>query len=395
MTSRFLTMPRSFWALFFSYCCMFVLGLADNIRGPLFPELISFFNLTNAAGSLSFAAASTAALFGTVLSSFILKKAHLDRLLAFSIFMMFLGLLIKAVAPNFGVYIVGALAFGYGMGSSAVAYSFLITENISEAIRSRVLSGLHALYGLSSLLAPFLASQSPHWFENSPQLAFLTTWRSAFFMTSFFTLIVLTLVLLVKAQPKFEFTKIENSSGLSNPKNRKTLFMLGIFFAAYVGAEILVSTRLALYMRTYFNMNLEQSSSYVTYFFVFLLIGRLFFAFKTLSYKLKTQMNMSLGLSLTFLLAGLYIHPFLLVLTGLTMAPFYPLAVLYISDITGVHKRKYLTFVMSVQSLLVIFMHIGVGYLTDAFGLFKAFGVGVILLIFSLVCLNYHPKIEV
>ncbi len=77
------------------------------------------------------------------------------------------------------------------------------------------------------------------------------------------------------------------------------------------------------------------------------------------------------------------------------MAPFYPLAIVYISEITGVQKRRFLTFAMGVQGLLVIFMHVGVGYLSDAFGLFSAFGVGIVLLIGSILCLNLHPKLAV
>jgi hypothetical protein len=38
-------------------------------------------------------------------------------------------------------------------------------------------------------------------------------------------------------------------------------------------------------------------------------------------------------------------------------------------------------------------MHLGVGYLTDHFGLFSAFGVGIISLLLALVCINFHPKI--
>jgi hypothetical protein len=37
-------------------------------------------------------------------------------------------------------------------------------------------------------------------------------------------------------------------------------------------------------------------------------------------------------------------------------------------------------------------MHLGVGLLTDSFGLFYAFGVGIFALALSLICLNLHPK---
>jgi MFS family permease len=107
---------------------------------------------------------------------------------------------------------------------------------------------------------------------------------------------------------------------------------------------------------------------------------------------IKKQMNFSLILSLILLILGLNFHPLILTLVGLTMAPFYPLSVAYISEVSGVHGRKFLTFAMAFQSLAVVSMHLGVGYLTDSMGLFYAFGVGIFALVLSLVCLNFHPK---
>jgi FHS family glucose/mannose:H+ symporter-like MFS transporter len=205
--------------------------------------------------------------------------------------------------------------------------------------------------------------------------------------------VVLVLICSIKPKPAFQ-SIAHYDEGLHGKKSSiTTMLWFAGFFATYVAAEILVSTRLALYMRTYFNMSLESSSNYVTYFFIFLLAGRLVFAFKTFSTRLKTQLNTSLIFSIICLLLGLWLHPFFLALVGLAMAPFYPLSIVYISEKTGHQKRRFLTFVMGLQSLCVIGMHMGVGYLTDIYGLSSALGVGIALLIGSLVCLNIHPKI--
>lgn len=392
MTFRLASLPKTSWALFFSMACMFVLGLGDNIRGPLFPELINFFSLSNANGSYSFAAASGAAFLGTVTSVFLLRKIHPDKLLTVSMLLMAVGLFKMAGATSFGWYIAGSIVFGFSMGSTAVSQNLMLTENVEASVRTMALSALHSLYGFSSLLAPYLASRAPSWFAKSP-ITFLADWRSSFYITSFFCLVILAVLLLVHAEPEFEYAAPLTPSEGVKVKNRKAMFLMSMFFSSYVAAEILVSTRLALYMRTYHNMNLEQSSLYVTYFFIFLLIGRILFAFKKFDLPLRQQMNLSLILSLVFLVTGLVLHPFFLTLVGFAMAPFYPLAVVYISEITGAQTRKYLTFVMSIQSLVVISMHIGVGYLTDAFGLSAAFGVGVIFLVMSLFGLNRHPKV--
>lgn len=382
------------WSLAFACLGMFALGIGDNIRGPLFPELINFFSLTNSQGSMSFALASAAAGVGTVLSAYILRKIQLDKLLMFSMLLMMLGLFQMGGASNFSLYMLGAAIFGFSLGTTGVSQNLLIAENMPIEQQTKALSGLHGLYGLSSLIAPYVASRAPEWFqEKGVQVQLLTDWRSAFFVTGLVAFLVLIGILVIRAEPHFRHTHLEPHEKKIK-MNTLTLAIISVFFSSYVGAEILISTRLALYMRTYFGMNLEQSSNYVIYFFIFLLAGRFLFALKSLKYPLKWQLSASLVLSLLSLVLGMWVHPIFLAVVGLTMAPFYPLAVAYIAQITGVHKRKYLTFVMSMQSLLVVCMHIGVGYLTDSFGLFYAFGVGLILLVLSLLCLNLHPQVE-
>lgn len=371
------------WSILFACLCMLVLGISDNIRGPLFPELLRYFNLANSIGSLSFAVASGAAFFGTVGITILLKKFQLNRLLWISMLLMGSGLFIMAAAPAYWGFIIGAFVFGASLGSVGVAQNLLITENVDSGLQPRALSGLHGVYGFSSLIAPWLASRSPIWFSGE--------WRSAYYVTGL--LAVLVMFLIISTKPQSEFYRHVRPTG-DNPQNgnlRGKLWLSG-FFASYVGAEILVSTRLALYMRTYFTMDLQQSSNYVSLFFVFLLVGRLIFTFKSFVLPLKTQLNIFLFFSLMALVLGLWLHPFFLTLVGFTMAPFYPLAIVYISEMTGVAKRQYITFVMGIQSLCVILMHVGVGYITDSFGLFYAFGIGIFLLAFALFCLNFHPE---
>ena len=392
----FLYFSKTKWALIFAYMSMFILGISDNIRGPLYPELIKFFSLSNSQASLSFAFASGSAFFGNGMGALILKRIHLDRLLAISIFLMMIGLFIMGIAPFYNFYLGGTILFGFSLGSTGVAQNLLITENSNSYNQAQVLSGLHGIYGLSSFIAPYLASRAPIWFsQHTTEWIYLTQWRSSFFITCGISLIVFILILFIAPKPGF-LGPIQHNELIHGKKSSVTTMMwFAGFFASYVGAEILISTRLALYMRTYFDMSFEESSNYVSYFFIFLLTGRLFFAFKSFKLKLKKQLYFSLLLSLMALILGLWLHPFFLAIAGLTMAPFYPLAIVYISEVTGFQKRRFLTFVMGIQSLSVISMHIGVGYLTDAFGLLYAFGLGIVLLIGSILCLYLHPKISI
>ncbi len=378
-------LPISQWAIVFSFFSLFILGLADNIRGPLFPEVLKYFNLNHTMGSWSFATTSMAAFISSYLTVLLLKKISLSQLLFLAVLMMSASLVMIGMAYNFTFFLIGCYVLGTSIGFMAVAQNLLITENIEADQRSRALSGLHAMYGLASFAAPLLASTSAN----------LTgSWRAAFFITALVCLVYCLSQLVFISENKVNLNKITtNKEERSVPKiPLYALATVGGLFAFYVVAEILIGTRLALYMRTQFNMNLSESSRYVTFFFMFLLAGRLLFALKKINLPLKFQLNASLISSVILLGLGLKFHPFILTLVGLTMAPFYPLSVSYISDLTGIEARRFITFAMALQSLSVVAMHLGVGYLTDHLGIFYAFSIGIFALIFSLLCLNIHPK---
>lgn len=372
------------WAIFFAFLSLFLLGLADNIRGPLFPEILNYFSLSSSKGALSFATTSTAAFVASFVSGAYLRRFSISSLLLLAVVLMGAGLSVMGNASSFEILLIGSFLLGLSIGFMGVSQNLLVTENVSAENQSKALSGLHAMYGFASFLAPVIASQAAIYFG---------IWRAAFFATAILCAVFFIFQVLIRPDPTFPVINHEKNKDPDAARISKTaLLSIGGLFGFYVVAEILVSTRLAQYMRTYFQMDLEQSSQYVTYFFIFLLLGRLFFALKKINLPIKTQMNASLMISLVLLILGLRFHPFFLALVGLGMAPYYPLSVAYISEYTGSHTRTFITFAMSFQSLSVISMHLGVGYLTDHFGLFYAFGVGLFALVLSWICLNFHPQ---
>ncbi len=376
-------LKRTTWALIFAFLSLFLLGIADNIRGPLFKEIISDFNLTNTMGSMMFAITSFMAFIASIGSSFYLKKYTLSSLLLLGVGCMTAGLTTIGYSDRFQILLLGSLLLGLGIGFMAVSQNLLVSENAPEKYRTRALSGLHSMYALASLLAPSLVNYQ---MESSGQ------WGSVFKTGGLLAFSFLVLQLLIRPQPQFEI-KNKNRTEQSIEKPTKWgLISLGGLFGFYVVAEILVSTRLPLYMSTYHNYTLAEASQALMWFFIFLFVGRLLFSLIKFNFNLKILLNSFLVLSLVSLALGLNVNPKFLILTGLFMAPFYPLSVMYISQNTSELSRTYLSFAMSFQSLAVVAMHLGVGYLTDQFGLFYAFGVGIFALVLSLICLNFHPK---
>lgn len=373
---------------------MFVIGLSDNIRGPLFPQLISFFAVSNTQASLTYAISACFGFIGSLYISRLLKWTDLQKLLQFSLLLMGFSLLLIGTVNHFYIYLMGSAFFGLSMGFLGVVQNLMITESFSGSSQSKALSGLHAIYGLSSLVAPIVASSAFDLTGN---------WRAAYFVASILSIFIFTLSYLIKNSDLKRSEKIESQHLKKDELDLKKNYVVNSFYKKislggvlgfYVVAEILVSSRLALYMQKYHQMDLHQSSRYVSGFFVFLLLGRILFTFKSFKATLRKQLNVLLITSCLFLILGLIIHPLFLVLTGLMMAPFYPLSLAYIAEESGKMSRIFITFAIAMQNICIIFMHMGVGWLTDQFGLFYAFGVGVVSLVLALLCVNFHSKIK-
>ena len=368
------------WILLFACSCMFALGLADNIRGPLFLDLINYFRLSNTQASLSFAITCGFGFIGNLSSNRLLKIISLPSLLIQSLLLMATGLFFMGFTEKFYFYLVGSGVFGLSMGFMGVAQNLIVAENMEGPLQTKALSGLHGLYGFSSLAAPFVASYAPRW---------LGPWRSGFFVTAAVCVLIFAFSYFVR--PAERIVHHADDELKRTPVSYPSLFILGGVLAFYGVAEVLISSRLALYMRYYFSQDLQESSLFVTYFFSFLLVGRLIFTFKSFAASLRKQLNLLLILSLICLLFGLITSPFFLALTGLAMGGYYPLAIAYLSEQTRRHRRRYITFALGFQNICLITMHLGVGYVTDQFGLLYAFGVGVISLLLTLLCVNYRP----
>lgn len=376
---------QSHWALIFAFASLFTLGLADNIRGTLFPEILNQFQISNTLGSWLFATSSGAAFVSSITSTAYLRRYTISSLLFSGVLLLAVGLAIMGFAVNFSWLIVGSLFLGLGIGYMGVAQNLLVAESAEGKNRAKALSGLHGMYGLASFIAPLLAATTTQVFGS---------WSGAFYVVAGVSTAFLVTQLVITPNPKFivHVPKVDDVEEGKKRVSKKALIMVSFFFGFYVVAEILISSRLALYMRTYYQMDLIHSAQYVTLFFLFLLVGRASFAFIHLPFSLKSQLNGFLIGTLIFIVLGLKIHPFFLALSGLTMAPYYPLCVSYISEISKGLSRTFLSVAMSFQSLAVVAMHLGVGYMTDHYGLAFAFGVGILALVISVICLSFHPQ---
>jgi fucose permease len=168
---------------------------------------------------------------------------------------------------------------------------------------------------------------------------------------------------------------------------------MAIMLGFCVAAEILISSRLALYMRRTWNFEMEKASLYVTYFFVCMLLGRLVFALVKFPLSIRHQLSLSLIGSSFFVILGIHFHPIFLTFVGWTVAPFYPLCIAWISTKFPEDLDTALSYIMTIDSIMLVLMHLLVGAVTDYWNIATALYLGPVFLIISFVLVNLFESI--
>lgn len=354
--------------LVISYLSLFSLGLCDNIRGPLFVDILNHYNLNNFVGSWVFAGSSFFALLGSASVRYFFKYLHPYRVLQFSLVLMCLGFLVMGLASSFQIFMIGVLVFGFSVGLVGVAQNYLVSVGCLPEHRSRALSGLHAMYALASLGAPFVVRFLSQW-----QLP----WASALLWVSTVPVIVFLISIFLSNKNDFARTVPHSKVPLISNRFDRRMIMVSLILGFYVVAEILLSSRLAALFRTEFGSDLQQSSDYLMIFFFLFFLGRLAFFFIKFSWPIRKILFYSHFLSIVFFVLGLWVSPYYLILCGLSMAPFYPLAVSLISEMFPHRVGQAIAWTMSIQSMLIVVMHLLVGLISDLYGLKLALNIGL------------------
>lgn len=382
----FFKMAPVIWPfILLSYASLFVFGISDNVRGPLFPEILKQFEVSDSVGSLMFALSA----FSTLIASYGSRKLlrHYDRLsvlrlgalaLTFSMWGM-------ASAWSFVPFLIFSFFFGLSMGIIGLIPNILVSVGTPSIYKQRMLSGLHTMYGLASLMAPLLAAIMERLTGN---------WRFSFLAAS-----VAPLMLLIYSfskshknlHKKSEFSLEHHKA--NKKRNFKPQMFLAIMLSLAVATEIMVSSRLALFMQRQWNFSMEHSSLYVTYFFIAMMIGRFLFAVVHFKTSARRLLIYSLVVSLICMVAGLWWNPLLLSLVGFTIAPFYPLTISWISEQFPEDLDSAISYLMAVDSVMLITMHLSVGKITDLSNIHTAFHLGVVFSTISLLMVYLYPKL--
>lgn len=366
-----------------SYASLFVFGLSDNIRGPLFPEILKEFNVSDSMGSLMFALSSLSGFMASHFARHILRIFDRRSILQGACLGMTVALIGLSLAPNFYVFLALSVLFGVNSGIIGLIPNVLVPLGSSPEKKQQLLSGLHAMYGIASLLAPMMVAA----------VSLLSgSWRHTFALAAIAPLGLFIYSFHKSHHPHHEKPKRTVEEHKANrKKNFKPQIFLAFMVSFAVAAEVMISSRLALYMRRVWDYNLETSSLYVTYFFIALLLGRLLFTGIKFNRSIPFQLSGCLLLTAICLSLGLFIHPLFLAVAGFSIAHFYPLAIALISSEFPHDLDTAVSYMMATDSMMLALMHVLIGKLSDSYGIHHALIAGIVFLSLSFILVNsYH-----
>lgn len=366
-----------------AYVTLFSLGLLDSARGPYFADIMSDLHLTNTQGSLFFAVVSSMAFFTAWIVPSLVRNFSLLMVIRMGLLVMGLGFALVSMASNFMMLLLSCVIFGFGFGVLNVAQNLLILEGASSALRRRLFSGLHGMYAFASLVAPLVAAQL---------FRMQITWRTAFMGFASVVVVSLVVSLFVKQDKSFQKNKsISEISGSEKNLEKikfKSYGLVGSMLSLYVLAELLVSTRLSLYVRQVYFYSPEQAANLLALFFLFLLLGRVIFFL--ISFKASSLLIIEFCIVFTFFayVLGLWVHPWLFALTGLTMAPIFALSLDMVADMFPDLSSLALSNVIGLSCVYIVSMHVVMGLLSDWIGIAQAMTLGLVFLFVTWVLLK-------
>ena len=362
-----------------AYFALFTLGLIDNSRGPVYPEVLNQFQILKSQGSIIFSLSSLMAFIMAIFSKFWLRKWGAVTSTKISISLHFIATILMGVAgktsDGFPLFVLASAIFGIGVGVQSISLNMIIANAVDVDKRQKYFAGLHSMYGFASFIAPVLMSSVYH---------FNFSWQYYFIFLSIVPLVLFFASLQIKTGDK----KITSES--KAPVDKKLATKLGILFSFYVSTEVMISSRLVVYLNEVWKYELDRSSSMLSIFFLLLLLGRILFIFVPNKVDSKLLLKSSAFITIIFLLIGMNYNPLFLALAGGSMSFFFPCAMSWISIRYHEQAESLISIVMTFVGGMIVSMHGLFGVISDIYGLSAAFSMGLLLMFTVLYLLQTH-----
>ena len=368
-----------------AYVSLFIMGFFDNMRGPYFSSVLADLSLNDVDGSFFYIIPSTFAFIGSVISPYWTQRFAIRPALLVTTLLLAVGFFLLPLAYNFWSMVALCAFYGLGLGFVNVAQNVGVHEGASAQKRRQLFGGLHSMYALAAFSSPFLVG----WlFEAGVQ------WHHAFRVAAIACFVVyLVCYLCTRHGSRKHRVAHHEVKSKSKPPKQRELWLMTMPIAFYLVGEMSLATRLVIYLERNMFFTKEKASFWLALFFALFALGRLTcWALDTRRWSQATILIWSSSLACGFYALGLLISPVFLIVCGLALAPFFPIAMDWFSDMYHEHADRLTAVAMGFGSLTTFSMHFSLGQLSERFGLQTALWIGPFGLLITALSLKLSLK---
>jgi FHS family glucose/mannose:H+ symporter-like MFS transporter len=262
---------RSKWMLTYGcFLSFFAFGFIDNLKGPILPELLHAEQFTMSQGGTVFLGAYIGFIIATLLTGVISDLIGNRLVLVLAAMCLILGLLGVSQSESFWFLVMLMGCMGLGLGAIEVGANGLILE-LHHQNPGRYLNLLATFHGTGSFLVPLYVAWLIHW---------KLSWQTIFLSTG---LLAVGMAVLFAIPPNSVKTNSEPTK-LRTKTNLRDVLILGfrgpmgwyyLLISTYVAVELGVAAWLMEYLQQVRGQSVNQSSFYLSAFFVMIMLGRL------------------------------------------------------------------------------------------------------------------------
>ena len=338
-------------------------SMADTLRGPLVPLIMSDLHLTDRGNGVFYGLASLGGLTASLSLGWLPWLNSPTRVMRSAAVILLCAVLVLSSARSTAVLYGAALALGISMASMNVSSTVVVNLASPVQKRGRYLS-IHALmYGLMSIAVPLTAGA----FANG------LGWRRLMLLPALGLVVFLYCARHAKDAPAPPVFQANTPGASVEAVFWLTLLVVGL----YVGAEVGTSAWL---VRCWIGQGAHygRATSALTLFFAALSAGRILASALADRWQQVGPIALCLALSTVCLAAGVLHHLLWFSLSGLFMGPVVPLILALLSRRWPAQQGSVTAFTLASFSLFIAATHFGMGLWADLSGsVLKAFWIPV------------------
>ncbi len=348
---------KNIYLISMTFLTMLLFAITDGGRGILMPAYKETFNVTDSAAGILFTMSSFAYFIGSYIGSIICQKIGQKPVILGGIVIAGLGVFSASLTMAFWQLVVCFVITNIGFSIMSIGMNTLIP--LMPALYLGVLMNLlHFFYGLGSAITQR---------TTGLMLSAGISWRDILLYFSIGYIIIFIL---------YAFTTPPNKHIAPEPHETKIhhwklLIIASVSLAFYVAAEIQTANWLFNYYQLGLNIDTKTGSLYVSLFFAFFTVGRLFGGFVAEKLGYLRSVTITMIISLILYTTGIILGRsgmLIIAISGLFFSIVFPTMILVIQQMFKNSASKATGIATMVASIMTMTSGVGIGISNDNFG---------------------------